>query len=369
MGSEDQIKVATALSKLVDRVLKERGVSKVRMLGDLARHLSQCSIPQELWDNEIGERRLNQSPSRYGEIAKKVAEFEDRDKDDALYEVFEKADFWRGDGSEPAQEYVQLARDLNLVANALSGKYQLSEFFRAVEKAGVSPVATPDCVRNDEKKRLFGEQVAFAFSLPGDNDGFYTTGEYLRWPIELDQLTWPSYAEHCGDLLAHPAVVLGAWAIGSPFTIEVTRPNKKNLKREEAATPAVVLRFCIVPTGTDLEATPVLRADLWAFTSLTFPASCLRLRPDEFTAGNNKIIIPRVPKLSSPFRPGDIERHASSVHDTFLGGGRPTVLFLRISPRVCQDWFTFPPTEHLDYPYLGWPLCDRGARRSLLRMH
>src|SRR5207244_3389510 len=82
---------------------------------------------------------------------------------------------------------------------------------------------------------------------------------YLGWPIELRQFTWVCGFEDGGDLPAYPMVILGGWEVGSPFPVSVAQKEKSAEGR-----PVAVLSFCIVPTGKERSATPVLRVDLGA---------------------------------------------------------------------------------------------------------
>jgi hypothetical protein len=371
MGREEQIAVAQALYDLLDRIERERRSTKAKILreagigaeGDSTKHLSQYAISRDLPPEEIKRRssRLRKGTKPYKNIAVAAAQLAGLDKGDVLLEVFEQANFLREDRREAAAEFVDLAYRLRLVADAISRDYHLTDFFREVERAGVSPALVTEDVQPDtEHKHFFGQEVALKFSPNLIDVEFGTTASYLGWPIELNQLTWLCDSEECGDLPAYPSVVLGVWRLGRPFPISILSRVRKTKKRNsiESQAPvdaqgwiAVVLSFCIAPIGKERSATPVLRVDLCTCiaSESTFGWGPLwvPLTPGKVTVGNYEIAIERAPKLPPPFGTSDRERHASM--ETWRQF--PNVLFLPINGVVCEGWFNLPARKDLYFSY------------------
>jgi hypothetical protein len=89
----------------------------------------------------------------------------DLDEGDVLLEVFERANFWRHHAREAAPEFAELASRLRFVAEGISARHKLSEFFREVERACVSPAPAPEYIQRDaENDGLVGEEIAIEFS-------------------------------------------------------------------------------------------------------------------------------------------------------------------------------------------------------------
>ena len=100
------------------------------------------------------------------------------------------------------------------------------------------------------------KKIAIKFTSEGkDTDGIPAKW-FLGWPIEPGQFTWLCNSEVCGDLPAYPTVILGAWKVGNSFPVSV-----RGRRKLAEGWPFVVLSFCIVPTGKQRSATPVLRVD------------------------------------------------------------------------------------------------------------
>jgi hypothetical protein len=333
------------LHDLLDRVERQHRISKANTLreagigapGDSTKHLSQYAISRDLPDEEIQRRsaRLRKGTRPYEKIARAAARLAGLAEDDRLVEVFGQANFWRGDVFEAAPEFVELARRLRFVADAISTKYNLTTFFREVEKAGVSPALKGS-----------GQEEQIEFS--SDNrmtDGASNTDE-LGWPIELYQPTYLSYYEQLGDLPAYPLVVLGAWALfDRPFQVEVS--SVSNASGARTGWPAVVLSFCIAPVGGERSATPVLRVDLRALVDLRPLVDLARIgfrawvkfSSGHHTDGDHKIIIKDLPELPPPFTSDFAKRHTFEV------------IFLPINSTVCEAWFKFCAFENEYYDY------------------
>jgi hypothetical protein len=239
---------------------------------------------------------------------------------DVLLEVFGQVNpnLWGGDAREAAPEFVELARRLRFVADGISAKYDLTTFFREVEKAGVSPALES------------GREQEIEFSSKNrDTDGVSMASE-LRWPIELYQPTYVCYYERCGDLPAYPLVVLGAWNLfDRPFQYTVSpvsKTRRKNANRAQMGWPAVVLSFCIAPIGEERSATPVLRVDLRATLR---GLGWIEFRTGHHTVGDHKITIKNIPELPPPFASDVAKRHAFEV------------MFLPVNGTVCEAGFKF----------------------------
>jgi hypothetical protein len=357
----DQIIVAQALYELLVRIEKEHGIRKAKILreaGIASRHQGHYAIRKDLTPGEIQSKHLRKGTDPYKKIAEAAAKLAGLDEGEVLIEIFGQVNFRPSPAREPAEGFEELATRLRFVADSISKKHELTKFFRKVEKAGVLPAPTPECVQRDsEKNDLFGEEIAIGFFPPSperfDFDG-RTIDSFLGWPIELNQRTWSCESEQGGDLLTYPAVVLGAWTLGSPFRVSLTcNPNQAKTSESAQGWPAVVLRLCIAPIGKDRFATPVLRVDLFAWIEDYW----VPLAPGSTTVENCKINIERVPKLLPPFGPGEIDRHASGlIH--------PPILFLPINGKVCDEWFSFPASQDI-YRVDGWPLRDRALGDSL----
>jgi hypothetical protein len=364
MGGEDQIIVAQALHDLLERIgIPKRKVLDEAHIGSLAdstKHLSQYAIPRGLSPEEIQKKRLTKKSGPYKRIAEAAARLAGLDEGDTLLEVFGQANFWQHESVREARpDFEELASRLRFVAERISAKYELTKFFGDVETAGVLPAPTPECVQQSaENEYLVGEEIPIGFFPPSperfDFDG-RTIDSFLEWPIELNQFTWSCESEQGGDLLTYPAVVLGAWTLGSPFPVSLTRnPNQAKTSESGQGWPAVVLRFCIAPIGKDRFATPVLRVDSFAWIEHYY---WVPLAPVTTTVENYEINIERVPKLLPPFGPGEKDRHASAVM-------QPPILFLPINGKVCDEWFSFPASQDI-YRVDGWPLRDRALGDSL----
>jgi hypothetical protein len=378
MGGEDQIIVARALHDLLERIERRYGVAKAKILreagiggeGDSTKHLSQYAIPRDLTREELNRRsaRLRKKPGPYVKLAEAAASFaDDLDEGDTLLEVFGQASFWHQGVREAASDFVDLADRLRLVADGISRKYELTKFFRKVERAQAWPAPTPDSVQRDaEKDALIGDEVAIAFYSWGD------LPSSVGWPIELHQLTWLTENEmDGGNLPPYPSIILGSRKVGSPFPISIVRPLTKAKKQIQSGAktpvtaqgwPAVELRLCIAPIGKEQSATPVLRIHLCAYIVMSSGDGALThrwapLSSGQVTIANYELTIERVPKLPPPFTPGDAERHLSQW-------GGPSILFLPICGAVCEDWFRFSAFEDLYNPR-DWPLPERALGHSL----
>jgi hypothetical protein len=371
MGDEDQIVVAQALYDLLDRIEQKYRIRKREVLvaanigspDDSTKHLSQYAIPRGLAPEQIRKRRLTRKVGPYKRIAEAAARLApDLDEGDILLEVFGRANFWREGVREAAPEFAELAIRLGFVADGISAKYDLTTFFREVERGDVSPAPTFECVQRDAaNNHLFGEEIGIEYRQfePGD------IGPSFSGPVEFSQLTClGEYESDGGGLPAYPAVILGAWKLGSPFPISIVRPvSEPKTPVSAQGWPAVVLRFCIAPIGKERSATPVLRVDLWGYIEVVEPTwtnHWAPLRPGRVIVANCEMNIERVPKLPSPFALSDIERHGS------IGTWPqyPDILFLAINGMACEDWFRFPVFKNLYYAK-EWPLADRALGCSL----
>jgi hypothetical protein len=159
MGGDDQIVVARALYDLLDRIEGQYHIAKAKILreagiggdGDSTKHLSQYAIPRDLPLEEIQRRstRLRKGTEPYKNIASAAARLAGLEVGDSLLEVFERANFWRHGAREPAPEFAELASRLRFIADGISTKYDLTTFFREVERAGVLPSPTLECFQQD----------------------------------------------------------------------------------------------------------------------------------------------------------------------------------------------------------------------------
>jgi hypothetical protein len=336
----DRIAVAQRMNDLLISIEKEHGIRPSKILqatekGIASKNKREYAIPKGLSpkEEERLDKRLKKGTRPYVNIINAVVKLAPKlRKEDLLFEVFgPPVEFQLGAAQEQDDGFEELASRLRFVADAVSARYDLSKYFRDVEKAGVSPNVAEEGPDQGTRK-----EIVIKFSSENkDTDGIPAEW-YLGWPIELRQFTCVCGFEEGGDLPAYPMVILGAWEVGGPFPVSVSVAQKD---KSVEGRPVVVLSFCIVPTGKERSATPALRVDLcasiftersgWARTPLT---------PGRFTVGNYEINITNVPKLSSPFTPADIERHASAPH-----WRRPDILFLPIDDTVCRNWFKFEP--------------------------
>jgi hypothetical protein len=359
LGPADQITVAQAANDLLVWIEKERGIRKAKILeaaGIANKNKRDYAIPRNLSSEEI--ERLSRRLKKRTEPYKKIVEAAARvvpglDEGDLLLDVFGQANIRLTRGHRPGDGFEELALRLQFVANGISAKYKLTEFFREVEQAGVSPALVPESVQRDaENKDLFGEEIAIKYSSPAGIDWDFgeTTSSHLGWPIELNQFTSLCRSEECDDLPAYPLVVLGAWTLGSPFPISIVRPASEAKAPVSArGWTAVVLSFCIAPIGRERSATPVLRVDLCAYVVVDgSTGGWAPLRLGKVPVGDYELNIEEVPKLSPPFGPSDIERHASVGKWPRF----PDILFLPINGALCEHWFSFPACEdryNVDY--------------------
>jgi hypothetical protein len=379
MRTEDDRKVvAEALYKLLKRIgIRGETALLAANIGrehDSSKHLSHYAIPSGLSPEEIKRRRLNVKPEKYARIAEAAARLADLGEGDVLLQVFGQASFWRGVEREAAPEFVELASRLRFIADGISTKYDLDSFFREVERAGVSPSPTRECVQQDAQKQnwhLIGQQIGIEYSPLNTPGEIASIDSWLGWPIELNQFTWLCVSEEAGLYLpAYPSLILAAWKLGDPFPILIRNRSEANEAVSAQGWPAVVLRFCIAPIGNERLATPVLRVDLRAHIEvksepyyITQWANYTRwqlLRLGKDTVANYEMQIERLPKLTPPFASRDIERH-SSVHNNVHN---PDTLFLPIKATVCETWLSFPISQNL-YDVGAWPLCDRALGFSL----
>lgn len=174
-GRADRISVAQALNDLLVRVEAEHGISPARVLGEVKpkkiahKHKWDYAIPRKHRTSEEEEtidKRLKKGTKPYLNIIDAiVALASNLHKDDLLFEVFGQVEFRPGATQEPEDEYDELAVRLRFVANAISEKYKLSEFFRDVERTGVSPIPAPECVQRDAQNEiLVGDEITIVFS-------------------------------------------------------------------------------------------------------------------------------------------------------------------------------------------------------------
>jgi hypothetical protein len=264
----DEISVAQALNDLLVRIKKERSIPIAEILGKAgipARKQTDYAIRRDLSPEKLkwlsdprNKIRLRKGTEPLKRIVDAVAELApDLNVGDLYLEVFGQANFRSTPTptQEPDDGFEELASRLRFVAGAVSARYELSKYFRDVERAGVSPNIAEECPDQATRK-----EIVIKFSSENkDTDGIPAEW-YLGWPIELRQFTCVCGFEERGDLPAYPMVILGAWEVGSPFPVSVSQKEKSVEGR-----PVVVLSFCIVPTGKERSATPVLRVDLGAF--------------------------------------------------------------------------------------------------------
>jgi hypothetical protein len=376
MPPDDQIIVAQALRDLLDRIerqypikkddiLREAGIG-IKSAADPRGHLSEYAIRKNIPLEKV-PKRLRKKTGPYKAIAEAVARLAREDAGEILFEVFQGAGFWQQDvGPEAPPEFDELAWRLRLVAEGVSARYELSKFFREVEKAGVSPVVTSE-PRQETNDRL-AEKIAINFSSDSRDVDADSTTSFLGWPIEQNQFTWLCRAEDGGDLPAYPLVILGTWVIP---TWDLGAPLPVSSERIAKGWPAVVLSFGIVPVGKERSATAVLRVDVCAFIHFTGPKKLenggtgfgtedgfVPLRQGRVTLNNYDINIEHVPTLVPPFTHDHIELHASDTH------WKRDILFLPINGTVCKDWLNFASQENLfhkydrsvPHPALGEPL-------------
>jgi hypothetical protein len=369
----DEISAAQALHDLLVRIKKERGIPIAKILGEAGidpRKQTDYAIRKDLSPEKLkrlsdprNETRLRKRTDPLKRIVDAVGRLTGDDVGDLYLEVFgPPVEFRAGATQEPdGGGFEELASRLRFVAAAVSARFDLSKYFRDVERAGVSPSLVEEGPDQTTRK-----EIVIKFSSDNkDTDGIPAEW-YLLWPIELGQFTWVCGFEEAGDLPAYPMVILGAWEVGSPFPVSVAQKEKSAEGR-----PVVVLSFCIVPTGKARSATPVLQVDLCASIAVLrstggWATGWAPLRPGTVAVGEYKINIEEVPKLSSPFTAADIERHASASQSA-TRWSRPDILFLPINDIVCRNWFKkFQPGEtvypHYDrpipHPDLGPPLCE-----------
>jgi len=263
LKAADQISVAQNLNGLFVRLKKEHGLGSSKILGTRDKNRRDYAIPRDLPREEIQRLsgRLRNHTDPYKSIVELAAKAMEEvglkvDVGDLFLEVFAQVDFGSTSSDEPDDGFEELASSLRFVADAISENYGLSAFFRTVEHAGVAP----SVVHMTGRKKI---KIKFT-SDNKDVDGIPPKW-FLGWPIELRQFTWVYDSELRGDLPAYPMVIFGAWKVGSSFPVSV-----RGRRKPAEGWPAVVLSFCIVPTGKERSATPALRIDLCIFAEGAF---------------------------------------------------------------------------------------------------
>jgi len=263
LKAADQISVAQNLNGLFVRLKKEHGLGSSKILGTRDKNKRDYAIPRDLPREEIQRLsgRLRNHTDPYKSIVELAAKAMEEvglkvDVGDFFLEVFGQVDFGSTSSDEPDDGFEELASSLRFVADAISENYGLSAFFRTVEHAGVAP----SVVHMTGRKKI---KIKFT-SDNKDVDGIPPKW-FLGWPIELRQFTWVYDSELRGDLPAYPMVIFGAWKVGSSFPVSV-----RGRRKPAEGWPAVVLSFCIVPTGKERSATPALRIDLCIFAEGAF---------------------------------------------------------------------------------------------------
>jgi hypothetical protein len=195
MQGDDQITAAEALHGLLERMEQRHGVRKKEVLRgagigskeDSTKHLSQYAIPQDLTPEEVRMRskRLRKNVRPYLAIAKAAAKLAGLDEDEVLLELFGHAGSWARSGTrEPAPESEKLAERLRFVTAGIARKYELTAFFREVEKAGVAPIPSMKCFERDTGRPVAMEEIEIEF--------IYWSQE---WPIEFNQPSWEAETE------------------------------------------------------------------------------------------------------------------------------------------------------------------------------
>jgi hypothetical protein len=239
LGPADQITVAQAVNDLLVWIEKERGIRKAKILeaaGIANKNKRDYAIPRDLPSEEIERlsRRLKKRTEPYKKIVEAAARVvPDLDEGDLLLDVFGQANIRLTSGHGPDDGFEELAFRLRFVANGISAEYKLTEFFREVERAGVSPSPTRECFQQDAQKQnwhLFGEQIGIEYSSLNTPGELESMDVWLGWPIELNQLTWLCLSEE-GELYlpAYPSLILGAWVLGdSPSPISIRNRNEAN---------------------------------------------------------------------------------------------------------------------------------------------
>ena len=211
----DHISVAKAVNDLLLRIEKERGIRKAEILRaakiDSKRqwdHMLGANDPPDVIESRLSRQRTG--TKHYKEIAVAWARLAGYDEGDVLLGVFGQVDFRPTPAGEPDEGFEELANRLWLVADGISKKYDLTTFFREVERLGVSPSPTRECVQQDaENRHLLGEQIAIEYSSLNTPGEIASIDTWLGWPIELNQLTWGCVSEEAGLYLpAYPSLIL-----------------------------------------------------------------------------------------------------------------------------------------------------------------
>jgi hypothetical protein len=237
LSEAGHISVAKAVNDLLLRIEKERGIRKAEILRAAkiaSKNRWDHMLPRDVPPEEI-ERRLSRQRTgtkHYKEIAVAWARLAGYDEGSVLLDVFGQVDFRPAPAGEPDEGFEELANRLWFVADGISKKYDLTTFFREVERFGVSPSPTRECVQQNAQKQncyLLGEQIGIEYS-PLNTDGEIASSDsWLGWPIELNQLTWLCVSEEAGLYLpVYPSLILGAWKLGDPFPILIRNRSEAN---------------------------------------------------------------------------------------------------------------------------------------------
>jgi hypothetical protein len=387
LSPDDQRIVAEALYRLMQRVEKEHGEPKAKVIrkaqmggdGDSTKHLSHYAIRPG-----ANAGRLRQKVEPYVKLTETAAKLAGIDETEALLEVFGRATSLQTNNTESAPaEFVELAGRLRFVMEGVAREQGLTEFFQAVERGGGVLAPAADCWSTEQETGhlLTTQEIAIEF--------YFGWGSQL-WPIEFFVPTEEAEDPDGDHIPAYPSLIVGAWWLDSTFPVSVTA----NVTEADGIALAlsgtvegrheVELRLCIVPVGSAMHATPALRVQLstalsplmsradaggsvpsHARAELSFPWAGMPMLKrgrskvaGRYAAGDKNIdcdiyvkddVVPRLLKewfvdlaSSAPTKPG-------------IAGG---VRFLPITGAVCEDWFGFAVSKNY-YDPMQQRIADR----------
>lgn len=271
MGREDQILVAEALWRLLDRAERGSGIRKDRILREAGiggadnprKHLAQYALSPSVSSERRTKARLTKRPRPLLKIADAAARLAGWSVDETLLEVFDASSISAANSPrQAAPEFEELASHLRSIADTIAGKHDLQAYFRAVARAQVSLAV-------DEHAMDLLDDKSEADIEPDEIElGFQERSGLLDWPISFRQRSEDKdYHDDLGTVPPYPSVILGDWEVGEQFPIGVasdTCPQEGEYGPSPFGGEAVgqysaEIRFCIVPFGPEMQALPALR--------------------------------------------------------------------------------------------------------------
>ena len=257
-------------SKISDKEVRKLVLNTA---GIATKHLSNWALDPALRENRKPQERQIKNAKTFFKIINAIVKVTGSDADLTLMDIFETTSLANSSNGLPAApEFEELARTLRAIADTVSAKHNLQDYFEKVAWEGVVLRVENELDADDIAERVAdGESPLLD---PDEIDLGFVTPKWgnVNWPVAFYEAT----REHqefsdLGYVAPYPAVILGEWAFDSfPVTVRSSAVPAADehgpFEGVTQGTDLVELRLCIVPVGTDMRPEAALR--VWTSVSV-----------------------------------------------------------------------------------------------------